>query len=532
MALENDGRAQATAATGLRGSYAQVFLDEGAPGPLFISVEGGPQVDRGDRPTHRVAGRSLFGARTRLKGLGIPLLAGSMLAMCAVACVIAVKCQPWVQKASEASTISLSVVDTKVEGSRPRLRIWATSRASGDNRTCHEPGTDCSEHKCCSNPGETCFEKDQYWASCKHACAPGVDTDDDPGYQTVWTCRVLTPDSPRHLPQQRPLSANSSNEVSFLLLPNHTLKDPAIAGALPPTTTSTAQATTQTQTATVQVTTTLQATTTQTTTLPATTTRVTKTTTTTTPSMQEVMGTNTPTLFCFVLMLPFGYELELMRTQARRQMGIFGCKSWRVYSNETMWLQSGPSAVKTEAMSGTLTRKMDPYTKTVQNTDIFIKLWAKVIADPKAWEHDWLVKVDPDAVFIAGRLRELLRDRWPSTGAREGLKAYLNNCHLGLHGPIEVLSRGALEAYNNGRGWCQKGWPADSPQEDAYLSRCLDMLGVERVDAFNVLSETHCGGYLGDCKSHKVAFHPFKTADGFSACWDSAMLQHWNQALF
>lgn len=254
------------------------------------------------------------------------------------------------------------------------------------------------------------------------------------------------------------------------------------------------------------------------------------TTETTTSAVGGANATLKPSFFCFVLMMPSGYELSLMRAQLRRSLGIFSCDGWRVYSNETLRLAATVGTVA--AVRGPLARGLDPGTRTVRNRDVFVQVWARVISYPRAWEHDWLVKVDPDAVFFPGRLRELLRSLWPPTGERPGLAVYLNNCATGFHGPIEVLSRASFAAYNHGRGACQEGWPASSPQEDAYLGRCLDMLAVKHVDAFDVLGEAHCAGGPGQCESRKVAFHPFKTVDSWMHCWNSAVRLHWNHDVF
>lgn len=56
---------------------------------------------------------------------------------------------------------------------------------------------------------------------------------------------------------------------------------------------------------------------------------------------------------------------------------------------------------------------------------------------PEALAHAWVVKLDPDTVFIPERLGPIL----PSGSPR----AFIQNCNEGLHGPIEVISREALK---------------------------------------------------------------------------------------
>jgi len=54
------------------------------------------------------------------------------------------------------------------------------------------PGQDCRTSKCCSDSGFTCYEKNQWWASCKASCTPGIDQNDPPEHQTPWSCVALS----------------------------------------------------------------------------------------------------------------------------------------------------------------------------------------------------------------------------------------------------------------------------------------------------------------------------------------------------
>uniref|UniRef100_A0A7S2HIV7 Hexosyltransferase n=1 Tax=Zooxanthella nutricula TaxID=1333877 RepID=A0A7S2HIV7_9DINO len=99
---------------------------------------------------------------------------------------------------------------------------------------------------------------------------------------------------------------------------------------------------------------------------------------------------------------------------------------------------------------------------------------------------------------------------------------YLVNCRFGLHGPIEVLSREAVQMFVQGVDECQSlrrhPWG-----EDKYLDHCLQRLGVRRVLEFQLLSETACGQEPVNCASSNVAFHPFKGIQSYFDCWGQAM---------
>merc|ERR1719507_1018083 len=64
-------------------------------------------------------------------------------------------------------------------------------RTEGED-PCGDQGMDCRESKCCRNPGDTCYEKNSGWATCKPACHPWApDLNDADG--VFWSCRELGP---------------------------------------------------------------------------------------------------------------------------------------------------------------------------------------------------------------------------------------------------------------------------------------------------------------------------------------------------
>jgi len=58
--------------------------------------------------------------------------------------------------------------------------------------------------------------------------------------------------------------------------------------------------------------------------------------------------------------------------------------------------------------------------------------------------------------------------------------------------------------------------------EDKFLDRCMLTLGVTRANDFSLLSETACGEEPAPCGTSDVAFHPFKLAEDYFACWSFA----------
>mmetsp|Transcript_78672 Transcript_78672/g.202630 ORF Transcript_78672/g.202630 Transcript_78672/m.202630 type:complete len:999 (+) Transcript_78672:99-3095(+) len=299
------------------------------------------------------------------------------------------------------------------------------------------------------------------------------------------------------------------------------------------------------------------------------------------PQVIQNASTTGPSLYCFSLMMPFGYEPGLLATQRSRGVGIFSCDESTVFSNLTHLVTGEASPVPIELVDGSLAVAYGGRWGTALNTGVFNRLWTEVIRQGRYRYHDWVVKVDPDAVFFPERLREMLALVSPMSkvhthgkepaqfqcGACQldsqrgttcsahvktlqqqghscsealelaarpppadcgcacddfscdlpGEAMYLNNCKWGLHGPIEVLSRRAVATYVAGLPKCVK--LLDNPWgEDKFLDQCMISLGVKRVDEFHLLSETACGEQPAPCGTSDVAFHPFKSMDTWQVC--------------
>jgi hypothetical protein len=245
-----------------------------------------------------------------------------------------------------------------------------------------------------------------------------------------------------------------------------------------------------------------------------------------------------PTLFCISLMIAGSYEVDLLRGQlSKGQLGIFGCDDWAVYSNESISLDptnelGDSSKYKTSLMEGSLEAKRGGKYDTALNTPIFIRFWKVVMADPRSEAHEWIVKVDPDTMFMPDRLKLMIKSG-PLENPEPATGMYLNNCFLGLHGPIEVFSQKALQTYKAMESKCTDGPAAEHGQEDWYLRACFEDIGVLKVDAFNILLEGYWAckerpsarnPFRPPCHQPQVAYHPFKSIDTMLNCWSQAVL--------
>jgi len=62
-------------------------------------------------------------------------------------------------------------------------------------QSCTANGQDCSASHCCSEPGMTCFKKNDHWSSCNQTCSPNMKWVEDAWQgqeEPVWDCEVLS----------------------------------------------------------------------------------------------------------------------------------------------------------------------------------------------------------------------------------------------------------------------------------------------------------------------------------------------------
>lgn len=240
----------------------------------------------------------------------------------------------------------------------------------------------------------------------------------------------------------------------------------------------------------------------------------------TTPATHEPAGS----LYCFALMLPHTYEQDLLAMQHKRNVSLFACDAYSVYSNEELEVAPG---VNTSIVDSDLKCGKGGEFGTALNLDIFLAVWTKVVQEQHFRHHHWTVKVDPDAVFFPERLSKVLEIHPES---EEGV--FINNCRFGMHGPIEVLSRNAVTKWAGGSLKCvlhfQEICNGDCFWgEDLFVDQCLwKVLNVRRDNDFRLLLEDHCEPPPNWDKcddASAVTFHPFKTMHGYEDCLEAAL---------
>merc|ERR1711997_157881 len=102
-------------------------------------------------------------------------------------------------------------------------------------------------------------------------------------------------------------------------------------------------------------------------------------------------------------------ELDLLTAQFARKVSIFTCEKYEVYADVEVSLGEGFLTKKVTDVKGDWHFGKRKETGAWVNTGMFIQVW-KAIGDTNAHAGmDWVVKVDPDAVFVPERLRDRIQ---------------------------------------------------------------------------------------------------------------------------
>jgi len=214
-----------------------------------------------------------------------------------------------------------------------------------------------------------------------------------------------------------------------------------------------------------------------------------------------------------------------MKNQLRKKAGIFGCNDFAVISDHKeslglgspgchevwTWVNKVPAVrVGKYGVNGMTTNSW-------LNALTFIIAWDTLISSNHLWAHDWVVKVDPDAIFLPDRLRTKLT---PLTGGPR----FLLNCND--HGPkifgaLEVFSVPAIRKYQQQIGIC-KGMNWQGWGEDMYMQECMKRLAVPGVVDFALVGDSRCG-FAPCTDGTRVAFHAFKDIPSWNGCYQQAI---------
>jgi len=233
-------------------------------------------------------------------------------------------------------------------------------------------------------------------------------------------------------------------------------------------------------------------------------------------------------------------EQQLVKYQLIHGIGIFDCNEWVVMTDVRLalnrWGSHGFPAIpggtpkrvdlaswaigSTQAPSG-VKPGLCPQGCSF-NAGVFRKAWNAIRNSNRLYVHDWVVKVDPDTVWFAERLRVHLWERMPSHGNGCCQNIFVTNCqHWNtMQGPMEVISRSGVLKMLAQQQQCGNVY---GQAEDQYIVNCLQHLGVIGHMEPTLLNDGYCDGNRNCHEWWRVAFHPFKSVGAFHSCVQQAV---------
>lgn len=228
-----------------------------------------------------------------------------------------------------------------------------------------------------------------------------------------------------------------------------------------------------------------------------------------------------PSLFCFAVFQSVGYEMELLKSQAENEVGIFQCDEFAVLSDQVFSVAGKLDTLIVAPIEKVSSSKVD----TASNTLVFMKAWAVIFKDTRYKAHDWVIKADPDAVMLTDRLRRRLQ---PRTGMNVSMQNCMNYSgrELGrgwprMSGSLEAFSAAAIETYFRGAERCRTELHWGTWGEDLFMGKCLTLLGVKSDFDGQLIGDDNCLG--ADCADGASAvYHPFKSPEAWLGCYDTA----------
>jgi len=255
-------------------------------------------------------------------------------------------------------------------------------------------------------------------------------------------------------------------------------------------------------------------------------------------------------LYCFaVVTVDTGspepsFERELMSHQAQMGAGIFACEETGLFSDGAIHLDNGVPFTQVFDTEGDWKFAKRKETGAWINTGLFSQVWRAVQSSGKWDSAEWIVKADPDAVFVVPRLKKRLESTFEVEPG-----SYLVNCpyvDYGFFGNLEVMSHQAFSTLLDNLDQCKadssinwkvgiKNGKYGPSGEDLFAQMCMDKHSVKRVAAFDLTQDGACEAkrdkdqrknkkWEPHCESaYGASFHPFKKVEAWSKCMEQTM---------
>lgn len=243
-----------------------------------------------------------------------------------------------------------------------------------------------------------------------------------------------------------------------------------------------------------------------------------------------------PSLFCWLLAQTVGgqelnrvqgwWETKLVWQMYIQKVGLFACNEFAIFTDRRS-IVSELGAWGWPYVSQNYTRKKGEIlswplgsTQTAKNSDsspsntmIFTAAWKALGRSGRLEKHNWVVKQDPDALFLPWRLRRHTQ-RWPSKDGQ--MPMFILNCQSfnSMQGPLEIFSIGMVRAFLPQIDNCGAG----SVGEDSKMQKCGQQFGQAVMDG-TALEDKYCLHREPNCWSGEIiAYHPLKEIPSFDQC--------------
>eukprot|EP00913_Durusdinium_trenchii_P001064 g977.t1 len=198
-------------------------------------------------------------------------------------------------------------------------------------------------------------------------------------------------------------------------------------------------------------------------------------------------------MHCVALFRAWHPEQKLLELQYEKKAGIFACESFGLYSSQEVELFPG---VVSRRVHSAMMCEIGGMFITALNLGIFLAFYRQVILEAEFLKSAWVIKVDPDTVWSPQRLRPILHSqRWGLDG--DGI--YLNNCHDGLHGPIDarphtgVRATGRFRRRKRAAPWAERrGEGPPTASEEVFSTRAFLALGHNAKKCATAMDGQEC----------------------------------------
>ena len=162
------------------------------------------------------------------------------------------------------------------------------------------------------------------------------------------------------------------------------------------------------------------------------------------------------------------------------------------------------------------------------NTPVFLAAWRSLFDKGTLFEHEWIVKVDADTVFLPDRLKDWLPAAIPDpmrvSNCLVPIAANTPDKSLTL-GAIEVINVAAARAYQLAMDECETTVPLDHG-EDHFLHECTSddwQVFSDAAASKGMVMDPACQtSFKAGCDLDSVSFHPYRDLKEFELCHDES----------